>query len=277
MHREMKKLKITIAAAVLLAALFACKSQYEALLASNDVDAKYQAAMDFFNNKKYQRAAQLFESMAVLTSGTARDDTVQYYWGLSNYRNKDYFTAESNFSRFVQNFPRSPFAPDAEFYRLDCLYRATLRWELDQTPTRSCMAAIREYMREHPDDEPHLQACEAMLTDLQERLDRKDFEAGKQYYRMEDYPAARVKLKNVLKTNADNVYREDVLYYTAMASYHYARLSVWQKQKERYLTFIDDYLNFIGEYPESHYRKELDTHYRQVQKIVGKDGTAEEE
>ena len=110
------------------------------------------------------------------------------------------------------------------------------------------------------------------MHDLQDRLDRKDFEAGKQYYRMEDYPAARTKLRNVLKTNADNFYREDILYYTAMASYHYARLSIWQKQRERYLTFVDDYLNFVGEYPESHYRKELDNLYRRVQKILNKDG-----
>jgi hypothetical protein len=34
---------------------------------------------------------------------------------------------------------------------------------------------------------------------------------------------------------------------------------------------VDDYLNFIGEYPESHYRKELDGVYRQVQKIIGKE------
>lgn len=271
----MRKLKTAMAACALLLAAFACKSQYEILLASNDVDAKYDAAMAFFNNKKYLKASQLFESMAVLTNGTERDDTVQYYWGLSNYRNKDYFTAESNFARFIQNFPRSPFTPDAEFYRLDCLYRATYRWELDQMPTRSCMAAISEYMREHPDDEAHLEACRNMLHDLQDRLDRKDFEAGRQYYRMEDYPAARVKLRNVLKTNAENFYREDVLYYTAMASYHYARLSIWQKQKERYLVFVDDYLNFVGEYPESHYRKELDGIYRRVQKILGKDGTAD--
>ena len=273
----MKKLILPAAFGALLLTVFACKSQYEVLLASSDVDAKYDAAMAFFQEKKYQKAAQLFESMAVLTNGTARDDTVQYYWGLSNYRNKDYYTAESNFSRFVQNFPRSPFTADAEFYRLDCLYRATYRWELDQNPTRACMVSIREYMREHPDDEAHLQACNQMMLNLQERLDRKDYEAGKQYYRMEDYPAARVKLRNVLKTNADNVYREDVLYYTAMASYHYARLSVWNKQKERYLVFVDDYLNFVGEYPESHYRRELDTHYRQVQKILGKDGSIPDE
>ena len=256
--------KFLIITVAVLSAIISCKSQYEVLLASSDVDAKYKAAMEFFANKKYQKSAQLFESMAVLTSGTSRDDTVQYYWGLSNYRAKDYYTAESNFSKFIENFPQSPFTPDAQFYRLDCLYRATYRWELDQNPTRACMSAINEYMREHQADDIHIPACQDMLKELQTRLDRKDYEAGKQYYHMEDYLSARVKLKNVLKTNSDNVYREDVLYYTAMASYHYARLSVKEKQKERYLVFTDDYLNFISEYPESHYRPELDRLYRQV-------------
>jgi len=268
----MKFLKIFAATLAGALIVFSCKSQYEVLLASSDVDAKYNAAMEYFQNKKYQKAAQLFESMAILTNGTARDDTVQYYWGLSNYRFKDYYTAESNFARFVENFPRSPFTADAQFYRLDCLYRATYRWELDQQPTRACMAAITQYLREYPDDLVHREACKAMIIDLQDRLDRKEFEAGKQYYVMEDYPAARVKLRNVLKNNADNFYREDVLYYTAMASYHYARLSVKDKMKERYLSFVDDYLNFVGEYPDSHYRNELDSHYRTVQKFLGRNG-----
>lgn len=265
----MKTLKI--AAIAILVTAGACASKFETLLTSNDVEAKYAAAMNYYQNKKFARAAQLFESMAVLTNGTARDDTVQFYWGMSNYRNKDFYTAEGNFASFIQNFPRSPFAPDAEFYRLDCMYRATYRYELDQMPTRTCMAAILEYEREHPGDEAHLAACKEMMHDLQDRLDRKDFEAGKLYYRMEDYLAAQVKLRNVLKTNADNFYREDVLYYTAMASYNYARLSVVSKRRDRYLVFVDDYLNFVGEYPESHYRKELDGLYRKVQNILGKD------
>ena len=81
---------------------------------------------------------------------------------------------------------------------------------------------------------------------------------------MEDYKAARVAFKNVLKEDADNIYREDILYYAAMASYKYADLSVRHKQKERFLVFVDDYLNFIGEYPESPYRKELDSLYAKV-------------
>lgn len=253
-----------------------CKTAYEVLLSSSDVDAKYTAAMDYFAAKKYQKSAQLFESMAVLTNGTERDDTVQYYWGLSNYRARDYQTAESNFSKFLSNFPQSPFAQDAAFYRLDCLYRGTYRYELDQTPTRACMQAIDEFMRESGPDNIHAEACLGMKAELQQRLDRKDYEAGKQYYRMEDYLAARVKLKNVLKANSDNYYREDILYYTAMSSYNYARLSVSGKQRDRYLTFIDDYLNFAGEYPQSRYMSELTPLYTKVQKIIETPGANQE-
>ena len=273
----MKRKPIAIIAAALAVLLFSCKSEFETLLSSNDVDAKYKAAMELFNNRKYLKAGQLFESMAMLTDGTERDDTVRYYWALSNYRYKDYYTAESNLAKFIEKYPSSPFTEDARFLRLDCLYRSTLRWELDQTPTRNCLAYITEYVTEYPGDGPHLEACMKMIEDLKERLDRKAFENARLYYKMEDYLAARVALRNVLKDNADNLYREDILYYTAMASYHYARMSVPAKQKERYLVFVDDYLNFIGEYPESKYRREMDAMYRRSQRALGRyDGVDEE-
>ncbi len=40
-----------------------------------------------------------------------------------------------------------------------------------------------------------------------------------------------------------------------MSSYKFAYFSVPEKQKDRYLTFVDDYYNFIGENPESKYRR----------------------
>ena len=268
--------KILLLAGALLA-LASCKSEYEALLSSNDVDAKYKAAFEYFNQKKYSRAAQLFENLSVLTSGTERDDTVQYYWGLSNYRYKDFYTAETNFSKFLENFPRSPFAEDARFLHLDCLYRSTYRWELDQTPTYACLQAITEYLTAYPEENIHREVCRKMAADLNERLDRKAFENARLYYKMEDYKASRVAFRNVLKDDAENIYREDILYYTAMSSYNYARLSVPEKQKERYLTFIDDYFNFIGEIPESAYRRELDVMYRRAQRALGRyTGTDEE-
>ena len=256
-----KLILLPLCCAALLAV--SCKSQYAALLEGNDAEAKYAAAFDYFNKGKYQKASSLFESLSVLTPGTARDDTVQYYWALSNYRYKDYPTAETNFKNYLEHYPRSGFAESAAFLRVDCLYRATLRYELDQKPTYEAIAAIHEYKTDYG-QAVHSAVCDRMLEDLGERLDRKAFENARLYYKMEDYKAARVALKNVLKEDADNLYREEILYYAAMASYKYADLSVPQKRKERFLVFEDDYLNFVGEFPESSHRKELDALYAKV-------------
>jgi len=260
----MRYSKLLIPFLVLLALACSCKSEFEMLLASPNPVLKYGAAMKYFNDGKYGKAAQLFESLSLQTSGTAQDDTVQFYWGLSNYKNKDYYTAETNFNNFVQHFPMSVFTPDAEFYRIDCMFRSTLRYELDQTPTYKAIAAISEYMIKHTEDAEKITVCSQMLDNLNWRLDKKAFENAKLYYRMEDYKAARVALKNVLKDDSENIFREDILYYTAMASYKYALNSVAAKQKERYMVFVDDYLNFVGEFPESKYKPELDGLYKKL-------------
>lgn len=270
------KLRNLIMAAMAIVALSSCKSQYEMLLNSNDADAKYEAAFQYYNEGKYSKAGSLFESLSVLTNGTERDDTVRYYWGLSNYKFKDYYTAETNFANFLQSYPRSPFASEARYLRLDCLYRSTLRYELDQTPTYKAITEISEYIIEFPTT-PHLQTCMDMIQELNDRLDKKAYEAAKLYYRMEDYLASRVAFRNVLKDDAENIYREDILYYIAMSSYKYAHLSIPEKQKERYLIFVDDYYNFVGELPDSHYRKELDNVYRKAQKALGRDVALDDE
>ncbi|MBO4844039.1 MAG: outer membrane protein assembly factor BamD [Bacteroidales bacterium] len=261
---------------VILAFMAGCKTEYDVLLASGDNDLKYDAAFKYFEAGDYRKAATLFESMAFAYNGTERDDTVQYYWGLSNYMYGDYDTAEANLNNFINNFKGSPFAENATYLRLNCLYDFTLRYELDQVPTNTAITAISEYIIEYPQTQ-HLAECQAMLADLGERLDRKAFENARLYYKMEDYLAANTAFHNVLRDDAENVYREDILYYTAMSSYKYALNSVEARQQDRYLSFVDDYFNFIGEYPESSYRKELETMYKRALKALGRFTGSEEE
>lgn len=246
-----------------------CKSQYDALLKTADVDLKYRSAMKYYDIKKYLKAATLFDQLLLPLKGTERDDTVQFYLGLSNYKYGDMTTAEANFEQFAQVFPRSPFTEEAKFLRIECLYQATHRYELDQMPAYKAMSAINEYVYEHPNS-TNLKRCRDMLVDLQERLDKKSFEAAKLYYTIEDYKAAAYSLKNVLKDNADNQYREDVMYYIVAANYQYASNSIPSKQHERFLVLIDEYYNFISEYPESKYRKEVDQMFAKSQNYTNK-------
>lgn len=269
----MKKILVLLSAALLA---FSCKTEYEVILYGNDIDEKMNMAFEMFEAGRYQKAASLFESLSPITHATSQDDTVRYYLGLSNYYYKDYFAAETNFKTFLEYFPLSGFSENASFLRLDCLYRNTYRYELDQIPTNLCMTAIREYQKDYPDN-THNDVCEKMLEDLQQRLDTKAYEAARLYFHMEDYIAATTAFRNVLKGNSENIYREDILYYIAKSSFRYADNSVEQKKKERFLSFIDDYYNFVGEYTTSSYRRELDVLYKRAQRYLGKYNDVTEE
>lgn len=260
----------------LIAIIFtSCAGYYDTVMKSNDVELKYKAAHEFFIKGKYKKAADIFDNMNLLVQGLPQEDTVAFYHGLSNYRYGDYQTAETILAKFVEVYPRSVFTEEATYLRIKCLYEATYRYELDQTPTRKAMMVISEFMYDNPDSE-YYPVCQKMMEEFMERLERKSYESAKLYYKMEDYKAAHYAFKNVLKDNSENQYREEILYYTALSSYKYALNSIEEKQKERYLNFIDDYYNFISEYPESKFRKELDNMFGKVEHYTVKTENTEE-
>lgn len=266
----MKNYKILFSALFAVIMLGSCRSQFESILVSGNVDQKYTIAKEYYDNGKFKKAAAVFESLSMQTSGMEVDDTVRFLWAMSNYRMKDYVSAQANFQSFCELYTQSPFSEQANFLNLECMYNNTLRYELDQTPTHQCLMALSEYLMAYPDGE-YSEECRKMGSELQGRLDLKEFEAARLYYKMEDYIAAKTSLKNILKDHPDNIYREDVMYYLTKASFRYALLSVSSKQKDRYMDFVDNYLNFIGEYPESRYVPELENFYARYQKGQGID------
>ena len=246
-----------------------CVSQYELLLRSPDLGLKYEKAFEYYNAKKFTRAKELFNQILMYHRGTSKDDTIHYHLGLSQYHGGDFIEAEATFDQFAQFFPRSPFTEQARYLRLDCLYGMTYRWELDQLPSYTAISAINEFLYDYPHS-THVETCRKMLDDLYDRLERKSFESAKLYYKMEDYKVAAFALKNVLRDNPDNRYREEVMYYIVAANFKFAVNSVSYRQRERFLTVIDSYYNFVSEYPESKYRSEVEGMFRRAQRATGK-------
>jgi outer membrane protein assembly factor BamD len=271
---SLMKKQIILITVLLLAGTISCVNQYETLLRSTDYDLKFRKAIEYFEAKRYSRSQPLLEQLKLVYRGTARDDTLQFYLGLSNYHLNDFVTAEDNFKQFVDIFPRSPFTKTARYLRLDCLYQNTYRYELDQQPSHTAIAAIEEFLYDYPGSE-YEGVCRKMLDDLYNRLDRKAFESAKLYYTIEDYKAATHALKETLKNNPESRYREDVLYYIVAANFQYANNSIPEMQRERFLNVIDEYYNFISEYPDSEYRKEVDNMFRKAQNFTARHNNQE--
>ncbi len=275
MHEmTLMKKQIILITGLLLAGAMSCVNQYETLLRSTDYDLKFRKAIEYFEAKRYSRSQPLLEQLKLVYRGTSRDDTLQFYLGLSNYHLNDFVTAEDNFRQFVEIFPRSPFTKTARFLRLDCLYQNTYRYELDQQPSHTAIAAIEEFLYDYPGSE-YDSVCRNMLDDLYNRLDRKAYESAKLYYTIEDYKAATHALKETLKNNPESRYREEVLYYIVAANYQYASNSVPEMQRERFLNVIDEYYNFISEFPDSEYRKEVDNMFRKAQNFTSRHNNQE--
>lgn len=111
----MKNLKLLTALLLVVLAAGGCKSYYDALLKSDDVDLKFKAGMNYYNKGNFRKSAELFESLVLPSQRTPKEDSVQYYNAMSNYRYGDYTTAEQNFAKFLEVFPRSPFTEESKF------------------------------------------------------------------------------------------------------------------------------------------------------------------
>ena len=71
---KMRKIKVTTIALIVLTTLSGCKSYYESLFRTQDLDERFRGAMYYYGNGKYRKAASLFESMIFLSQGTDKED-----------------------------------------------------------------------------------------------------------------------------------------------------------------------------------------------------------
>ena len=72
---------------------------------SKDYEYKYKMAEQYYANKQYGFAQQLFEDIFPYVKGTTRYEDMYYKFAYSYYYQKDYLNAENLFKSFVENFP----------------------------------------------------------------------------------------------------------------------------------------------------------------------------
>ena len=103
------------------------------------------------------------------------------------------------------------------------------------------MKAFQDYVNRYPNS-PRVQEANKYLDDMRLKLIKKDYTNAYNYYKVGQYQAASVALKDFLNMYADQTeYRQNAMYYIVLADYYYAYGSVEEKQKERWGIMIADY------------------------------------
>ncbi|MDR0724798.1 MAG: outer membrane protein assembly factor BamD [Prevotellaceae bacterium] len=240
-------------------ALSGC-SGFNKILKNPDPEKRYNAGLEFYKKKKYSKSTPLFESLNAVYNGQSRDDTISFYIAKGYYIMSDYYSAESSLEKFTRVYGRSNFAEEAYYLRAVNLYRMSSRASLDQRNTIDAITAFDVFNTKFPDSEWNSKDKD-YLDELKRRLEEKSYMAAKLYYQIEDYKSAIVALRNSIRDFPSSKHNEEQSFLMLKASYIYAKKSVRRMQPERYIAAIDEYYNFISEYPDSEYRAEAKVMY----------------
>ena len=100
------------------------------------------------------------------------------------------------------------------------------------------------------------------MDDFPKDLDQKQIYEIKICFKMEEYKAAIVCFKNILKDYPNTSHKEVILCNIVKAGYEYARNSVPLKQRERFKEMVENYQKFISTFPDSQYIKEIEHYYK---------------
>lgn len=232
-------------------------SEYHKILKSKDPERMYTKALEYYEQGKYQKSAQLLTDVSPYFMGTMRGDTVAFYLGASYYKDGDFESSSMLMDEFRMTFGSSPFLEEAEYMYAKGFYYMSPDPNRDQTTTRQALVAIDEYMERYPQSEKR----EILIEDVEEltqKLHDKAFLNARTYYKTGRYKAATVALRNALNQFPDSNHREEIMYLTVKSYYLLASKSFYSLQRDRYMDMMDSYYSFVSEYPDSKYIKELD-------------------
>ncbi len=242
-----------------LSVLLSSCSGYEKLLKSNDNKLKLEEAKKYYEKNKYLRAITLFDAVVPYYKGTTQSEEILFLTAQSYLGNQDYISAASLFEIYIKSYENGQYTEECAFLKGYCHYKESPDVRLDQTETILAINAFYDFIDTYPSSEKATEA-EKYLSELNNKLAEKAYLNAKLYYNLgnylgNNYLSAIITANNALKDYSGNKYKEEFSFLILESRFKQAELSVAEKKEERYRETIDEYNNFISEYPESKYLK----------------------
>ena len=197
-------------------------------------------------------------------AGTAEADKFLFDRGQEELKERNWLRSREFFRQIVENYPQSPFRPDAKIavgdtyigegttealllavnefrefltffptnpradyaqYRLAFAYSEQMvAPDRDQTATRDTIKELQVFVDRYPNS-ALMNDARKLLREARDRLSESSFRVGRTYYRMKWYPGAINRFREVLKEDPEFTNRDAVYYHLAES----LRLSASQK------------------------------------------------
>lgn len=146
----------------------------------------------------YGSAKAMLEDIRLQCAGADNEDTVQKYLGDALLHMKMYAEARLEYTRLVQDFPRSAFHDAAQFGIAYCVFKQSRSPDRDQTETIEAQRLLKDLLESSPSG-PVADSAQKYLKLTVEKLAEKEFNAAKFYQKTGEKEAAVIYYKSFIK------------------------------------------------------------------------------
>jgi len=241
-------------------------SKYQKLLKSSDMDLKYEAANQYYEEEKYDRAMTLYEELIPLYRGTDRAEKVYYNYAYCNFQLNLLYASAYHFKKFAVTYPTSEHASHMLFMHAYSNYLLSPGPTLDDTDTKSAINSLQLFINTYPQD-TLVDSSNVLMDELRNKLEQKSYLNAKQYYKIFKFKAAIIALNNTLLDFPETKHREEITFLILKSNFLLAQNSVEKKKLERINNTIEAYYNFVDSFGESKYSKEAQTIFTKVSEM----------
>ena len=243
---------------------FVCScSDYQKILNSDDTSVKYKEAEVYYNNGEYRKANRLFEQIIPKYRGKPQAQRIIFFFADSYFQIKSYYLAAYQYENFIKSYPKSQRVQEASFKAAMSYYFQSPKFSLDQDDTYTAIEKLQVFLNLYPDSE-YADRANQMIAELQEKIEKKNFEIAKQYYTIRDYKAAIKANDNFISSFPGTKFREEALYTKFISSYQIAINSINTKKEDRLEDLIQQFNTIIRYYPESLFLDDLEKKMEKV-------------
>ena len=230
------------------------------------MDLKYEAAIKYYDDEKYDRAMALFEELIPLFRGTERAEKVYYCYSYCNYQLDLLYAASYHFKKFSITYPTSKHAQETLFMYAYSNYLLSPIPTLDATDTKAGINALQLFINTYPEHEL-VDSSNVLMDKLRGKLEVKSYLNSKQYFKIFKFKAAIISINNTLLDFPETEYREELTFLILKSNFLLAENSVKEKKLQRINDTIDAYYTFVDSYKESKYLKEAQTIFTKVSEM----------
>ncbi|NCW88890.1 MAG: outer membrane protein assembly factor BamD [Chitinophagia bacterium] len=244
-----------------------CGKSMTKLLKNPDAAYKLRMAEQFFAKKSFVKAQQVYEDIMPFYKTSKEFEDIYYKYAYCAYNLYDYMNAENLFKSYLEIFPTSARAEEIDYMRAYCFYKQSPKASLDQTNTLKAMGMMQTFINTHPASPRNKEASE--IVDLcRAKLETKDFLSAQLYYDLGQFRAAGVAFTALLNSFPESARADEYKLMVIKSYFQFAEMSIEEKRVERFEQVVNECYEFTDRYPDSKYRKDVETFLNKSQNNI---------